>query len=148
MAMKGFDWRGEAVRKRMEKATAVGINRTMGECVALSKANHTWQNRTGTAERSIRIYRSAVRVASQIRGWWGSVNVSYFKNLEFGSPPHLIFPTRGRVLVWKGKDGKRRGATVVRHPGTKAQPVLVPTAHKVYPRLAMHIRNAFGGVFG
>ena len=66
--------------------------------------------------------------------------------LERGTKPHIIRPRNRRVLAWpatgagrrlsgRARTATRRGglggmafATVVHHPGTKAQPFLVPAA--------------------
>ena len=60
--------------------------------------------------------------------------------LEFGTKPHVIRPRRASVLSWtqgkrlSGRNRTGRGAgarvfaRVVHHPGTKAQPFLLPGA--------------------
>ena len=60
--------------------------------------------------------------------------------LEYDTRPHVIRPRRGRMLAWPASAGGRRlsgrartGAAMrfarkVNHPGTKAQPFLVPGA--------------------
>ena len=74
-----------------------------------------------------------------------TVNASYAAAVEFGSKPHVIVPKRARVLAWPASEGGRRlsgrartkggkpiGPTAfamkVNHPGSKAQPYLVPAA--------------------
>ena len=71
----------------------------------------------------------------------------YAAAVEFGSKRHVIVPKRARVLAWPASSGGRRlsgrartkggkpvGPTVfamkVNHPGTKAQPYLIPAAEK------------------
>jgi len=78
-------WYGDRVKRKMERAARIGINRTMGEAVAHGKANHEWNNRTGTAERSMRIQEPAQTVGGKTSGTWGSVGVVYFIWLERGS---------------------------------------------------------------
>lgn len=59
--------------------------------------------------------------------------------LEFDTRPHIIRPRRGKVLAWPANGRRLSGrartnsgrmifARQVRHPGTKAQPFLVPGA--------------------
>lgn len=60
--------------------------------------------------------------------------------LEFGTRPHIIRPKYKKVLAWGASAGDRRlsgrprtggamrFASYVNHPGTKAQPFLVPGA--------------------
>lgn len=69
----------------MQRAARIGVNRTMAEAVAHAKKNHEFKNRTGTAERSIRIEKAAETVGLTTSGVWGSAAVSYFWWLEFGS---------------------------------------------------------------
>ena len=74
-----------------------------------------------------------------------TVNANYAAAVEFGSKRHVIVPKRARVLAWpaaagaarlsgraRTKGGRPTGPTVfaakVNHPGTKAQPYLIPAA--------------------
>lgn len=110
-----FEWYGDEIKQRMEKAARVGVNATMAEAAAYAKANHEWQNQTGTAERSIRIAQNAKTDGDATYGLWGSVQVGYFQFLEFG--------------------------TALR----KAMPTLRPAARIAYPRLATLIKAAYAG---
>lgn len=71
------------------------------------------------------------------------VNAPYAAAVELGSKPHVIVPKMARVLAWPSAEGSRRlsgrarkGTTAsdmtfaakVNHPGTKAQPFVVPAA--------------------
>lgn len=71
----------------------------------------------------------------------------YAAAVEFGSRPHVIRPKRGSVLAWPADasgrrlSGRRRTnagrliiARKVNHPGTKAQPYLVPGAKRALSR--------------
>lgn len=108
-------WYGDKVVKRVQKAARFGINKTMTEAVVLSKATHPFENRTGTAERSIRIVLPAQTGSdNQTIGFWGSVAVGYFWFLEMGTEAMK-----------------------------KSYATLVPTARKVYPRLAANIREGW-----
>ena len=86
MAGKAFNlkWHADQVMARINKATAAGINETMGEAVHEAKANHPgWQNRTGTAEGSVKILGFANAKQGVIEGRWGSLGVEYVEQLEF-----------------------------------------------------------------
>ena len=84
--MAELKWFGDDIKKKIVKASIMGVNRTMALCVAEAKGNHNgWQNRTGAAERSIRIAHAAKEIGDHIIGIWGSVQVEYFFWLEFGS---------------------------------------------------------------
>jgi hypothetical protein len=135
MALK---WKGDKMKARMEMAAKIGINETMGEGVFLAKETHPFTNRTGTAERSIRIVAAAARAGGGlIRGIWGSIGVVYFKWLELGTEAmdHRVRAatsrTPGRVPVWSGaKSGMY-------------EPTLRPVARMTYPGLKQNIRDAW-----
>ena len=67
-------------------------------------------------------------------------NTPYAAAVEFGSKPHIIRPKKGKVLAWGGPrrlTGRLRSggkptnfASLVHHPGTRAQPYLIPGAKK------------------
>jgi hypothetical protein len=68
-------------------------------------------------------------------------NAGYAAFVELGTRPHVIRPKRKRVLSWPAagsarlsgrtrNGGTRVFARRVNHPGTKAQPFLVPGARK------------------
>jgi len=77
-------WLGKELIKKMEVAEAKGINLTMAAAVLVAKRNHPgWQNRTGTAEGSIRVSQFAKREGGRLFGLWGSLDVDYMLNLEF-----------------------------------------------------------------
>ena len=72
---------------------------------------------------------------------------SYAAAVEFGSRPHVIRPKKARILAWPAAEGDnrlsgraRKGAAMVfarkvNHPGSKAQPYLVPAAVKAVGKL-------------
>lgn len=105
-------WRGPQVAEKLAQAAREGVNATMGVAVLHAKENHSFQNRTGTAERSIRIAREAETHGHKTSGLWGSVGVLYFVFLEFGTALMGPFPT------------------------------LRPAAAAVYPELGANIRRA------
>lgn len=144
----GLDWHGDDVRLRVERAARMGINRTMALCVAEAKENHPFTNRTGTAERSVRIAAAAKTTDGVTVGIWGSVMVNYFKYLELGTEL-----TRGRTSIFQRVAGSK---TAVKKPKNNAAalpwnggswgPTLVPAAKKIYPKLLAQIKWAFAGL--
>lgn len=127
----GLNWHGDRVIRRMRQATRLGINRTMAAGVAAAKQNHEWQNRTGTAERSIRVALPAqTGPDGKTIGVWGSVAVKYFWALEFG---RIV---RGIRTTLKGRFVKKTTAP-------KAYPTLRPAAKKVYVMLPAYIKAAW-----
>lgn len=79
-----MEWRGQVVAAKVRKAAAIGINETLGQSVTTAKSSHGgWQNRTGTAEGSIRITTFAAVEGAHIVGRWGSIGVEYMRALEY-----------------------------------------------------------------
>ena len=71
------------LRRPVEKACITVVNKTMASAVLYAKRNHPgWKNRTGRAERSVRIAQGARLEGSRCRGVWGSVGVNYVPRLE------------------------------------------------------------------
>ncbi len=80
MALK---WYGDEIKRKFQRAAETGINKTMADAVTHFKGNHPgWQNRTTTAEGSVRIQQSAKSEGNRIVGRWGSIGVDYMIWLE------------------------------------------------------------------
>ncbi len=80
--MKNFVWKGDGLKRVVKAAVRRGIDKTMSEAVIHAKNNHPgWQNRTATAEGSVRVHTFA-RGTGLIVGVWGSLQVNYVPNLE------------------------------------------------------------------
>jgi hypothetical protein len=137
-----MSWRGPEVIARVQRAARIGINKTMTQAVLTAKNEHPWRNRTGTAERSIRVASPAKTIGNETVGIWGSLQVGYFIGLERGNPAHLIRARRKKALSFEA-GGKDIVVRSVRHPGNKPMPILIPTARKVHPRLAQNIKEAW-----
>jgi hypothetical protein len=109
------------------------------DTIARAKANADKFHKTRHLQRNIlpgRVTKDSVQIG---------VHVPYASAVEFGTKPHVILPKRSRVLAWPATEGGRRlsgrartkagkptgptaFATKVNHPGTKAQPYLIPAA--------------------
>jgi hypothetical protein len=83
--------------------------------------------KTGNLRRSIRVGRITARSAETIAG------ANYAAHVEFGTKAHEIRPRNARALRWKVPGGYRF-ATRVRHPGTRAQPFMIPGAERAISR--------------
>jgi len=59
--------------------------------------------------------------------------LDYGKYVEWGTPPHVIYPKNAKALHWKS-GGKDVFAKVVHHPGTRAQPFIRPSFRDDLPR--------------
>jgi HK97 gp10 family phage protein len=55
----------------------------------------------------------------------GPVNVPYARAQEYGSKPHVIIASPGKVLVFQA-GGQTRFAKSVKHPGNKPHPYIRP----------------------
>ena len=104
-------WLGGEIRRRAQRAQAIGVNKIMSECVDHAKRNHPWTFRSGTLHGSIRIVRFARPGKGGVRGEWGSADVKYAIYLELGT---------SRM---------------------KPYPYLRPAADEWYPKLAAAIRG-------
>ena len=90
---------------------------------AISEQKRRAPVRTGNLRRSIRLGRITARSAETIAG------ANYAAYVEFGTRAHEIRPRTKRALRWKDGTGYRF-ARYVRHPGTRAQPFMIPGAEK------------------
>lgn len=95
--MSFLRWRGHLVKRRMQSASIMGINRTMGESVIYAKSNHPWENRTTTLEKGIRMIQAAAIRGAKIAGVWGVANVLYGKYLERSTKWRWLAPTARQI---------------------------------------------------
>jgi hypothetical protein len=87
--------------------------------------------KTGNLRRTIHVGRVTDRSAETI------ASAEYAAYVEFGTKPHEIRPRNRRVLRWKDAQGTVRFARRVRHPGTKAQPYMIPGAERAVSDLVL-----------
>ena len=132
-------WYGEAIKRKVEQAQRQGINATMAAC--LREAKSRVPVRTGLLQGSLRMV-PAKKMGDKIYGLWGSFQVRYAADVEFGTKPHVIEPVNKKALYWAGAPHPVKR---VHHPGTRPHPYIIPAAEKEYPLLAMRIKMAFGG---
>lgn len=79
-----LNWRGKRIQQQMRAASIAAVNEVMADCVSTVKngGHPGWQNRTGTAERSVQIQDFAAAQGAMVLGRWGSRGVVYMKWLE------------------------------------------------------------------
>ena len=125
---------GQAALQRRLRAVADGrtlLQTVQLKAVAEAKRLHAPNRKTGHTSRTIMPGGSGPGFTIvQAQG------AAVF--LEFGTKPHTIRPRKASVLSWtankrlsgraRTNGGRRFFAKVVRHPGTKPQPFLVPGA--------------------
>ena len=114
-------WRGDEIKRKMERATKIGINETTSACVTKAKRDHPYHNITVTAEGSVQM-RDAQNESGRIVGRWGSWAVNYFRRLELG---------------FNGTDSLGRSYSQAPRPSLR------PAADAEYKHLARRIKAAF-----
>lgn len=123
-------WKGDKVKRSVERAQIEGVNATMAACVLHAKANHgagahgslRFETDTGALERSLRIVnRATASPFGGVRGRWGSVGLAYARRIELG---------------FQGKDSAGRIVDA------RDYPFMIPAAQAEYPKLAQRIRRA------
>jgi hypothetical protein len=105
--------------------------------LAVARAKEIVPRKTGNLGRTIRLGQITDTQAQIIAG--GQAGVGYAQAVEFGTRPHVIRPRNKKVLRF-GRNTRLSGtprsgsdvifARQVNHPGTKAQPYLMPGAKK------------------
>jgi hypothetical protein len=89
--------------------------------------------KTGNLRRSIHLGTVSARSATTIAG------AKYAAPVEFGSRPHEIRPRSRKMLRFKGRSGVVF-ARVVRHPGSRARPFMIPGAEAAIRSVAIRDR--------
>lgn len=115
------------------------------QVVTVQEAQKTVPRKTGNLQRNIRPGRVTGSSAEV------EARTPYAAAVEFGTKPHIIRPRYAKVLAWGGprrlsgrlkKGGKATNfAKVVHHPGTRAQPYLLPAARKAVQRVQEALVN-------
>lgn len=107
--------------KAVEKAPA-GLMRRLA-LSAVGQQKRLAPVRTGNLRRTIHIERVTRSSATTV----ASANYAAF--VELGTKPHVIRPRRKKVLRFSA-GGRVVFTKYVNHPGTKAQPFMLPGAQK------------------
>lgn len=103
------------------------------------KENAPWQDRTGIARQSLQAGVEVTEDLGRITLYFQH-GVEYGQFLEEGSPPHEIRPRDKKALYWPGADHPVRR---VQHPGSKAYPIVQPTAEGAVPEVRALIERWF-----
>lgn len=135
--MRGFD----ALDRRFAALASGKATKLLLGQLGDKAVTHAWllaPRKTGNLKRTIRV-DDVDTVNQTVRVVAGGMDiVGYAADVEFGTRPHIIRPVHGKPLAWGGtrrlSGSLRKGAKpdhfawMVRHPGTKAKPYLVPGA--------------------
>jgi len=136
-AKAAFSKHGLDFEAALERIVERSAQRTRGRAMRNAPSNF------GELRRSIQVERRSnlSRIVT--------VNKAYGSAVEFGTKPHDITPKRKKALAFKPGAGFKfwdeSGRVVVkrvRHPGTKAQPFLVPALEAEEPTLVLAIKRA------
>lgn len=153
MAVPVLKWNGAAVRRRVARAAAVGIDETMEEGVRLSKAGHPdyppasapgerYASRTGSNVAAIRIKVAAVEAGTKVSGLWGSDDdVSLF--LEIGTSRKNSGAPRAAERAAAGGGDMWAIPPPASPPQMAARLTLRPSAQVAYTGLARRIAIAY-----
>ena len=110
-----MDWRGPQVRRAIQRASQLAIDKTTAECVNDAKQNVPVV--TATLQGSFRIEPAEIKGAF-VSGRWGSFDVNYALAIEMGNPSLIpaggdakrdTLPNTGRSIR-TGNTGFLRGA--------------------------------------
>lgn len=130
-------------RLKAVEGSSTGLPRLLGLAV-VAEAKRLVPRKTGNLGRRITLGTSS---GDQIMV---RARTPYAAAVEFGTGPHVIRPKRRRMLrfpaagsqvtlggrVKKGK-GRYAFARMVRHPGTRAQPYLIPGARNALGKFGL-----------
>lgn len=144
MTLRGAD----DLQARLNALRSGGQHRKMlGQIglLAVQEAKDLVPRKTGNLGRTIRLGTVTERSVQVKAG--GDRNVGYAAAVEFGTKAHDIVPVRAKALAWGGArrlSGSLRSGSAptffakrVRHPGTRAQPYLIPGAKKAMSKAGL-----------
>ena len=111
------------LRRRVDALDDLGPFMRDLALVATAEQKRLAPVKTGNLRRSINVGRVTNTSAETI------ARAEYAAYVEYGTRPHEIRPRNRRVLRWK-KGNTYVYARRVNHPGTRAQPYMIPGAQR------------------
>lgn len=93
-----------------------------------------------TNNGSVKTGQLRANINTRISVFEGEVKAAtkYAKGVEEGTKPHIIKPKKGKFLYW---EGAKHPVKMVKHPGGKAKPYLVPALEKETPILLKSLED-------
>lgn len=154
--MGTFKWNGDAIKRRAIAASALGIDKTMSECVADARTGHPsyppasepgerYANRTNFAIMATDIMEPAVDTGDgRVKGRWGSTDETALF-VEIGTSREDSGSPRAEVREAQGGGDMHAIPPPSEPPLMAARPTLRPAADAHYPGLAGNIGRAYRG---
>lgn len=134
------------LKKAVEAACSIVIKRAQTEYFVNTGGAvtiRTLVSRSGHLRKSI--HKDVQMKGSEVVSAFIGTPVVYARIHELGgtTAPHVITPKRASVLSWIGRDGTRRFAQRVNHPGSKvpARPYLRPAIKDTKPQVLEIIKR-------
>jgi hypothetical protein len=140
VSVEGFDElnrRLDAIGNPRQALGRIGLQ-------VVARAKELVPRQTGNLGRTIRLGQVTETNVQVIAG--GQAGVGYAQFVELGTRPHIIRPRNKKMLAW-GKNRRLSGsarsgsemifAHEVHHPGTRAQPYIMPAAQEVVAKSGM-----------
>lgn len=124
------------LQRVLDAAIPAAIDDTTAAAAIEAKRNHGWQNRTGTAEGSIRFDPATKVGPGRWRGVFGSFDVMYFIFLELG---HFVASARG--FQYRGGHPERAFARFI-----KGDHTLRRAADVEFPKIGARLRARMAGI--
>ncbi len=121
-------WRGKELAASFPFAVRYGMDYVMSLCVAGAKVDVP--RKTTILQGSIQM-RPTTQSDKMFIGQWGSWSVKYALPVELGTGPFIIRNGFGRGIL-------------IKHPGLRARPYMVPQTDKFYPMLPEIIKETLG----
>ncbi len=125
-----LNYKGQEVAASIVSGARRAMDGLMATCVQGAKREHSFRNRTGILEGSIQM-EATREEGNALVGRWGSYSVKYALYIEQGTDPYVIRNGFGRGIL-------------IKHPGLRPRPFLMPQAEANYPSLPDRIRAETG----
>ena len=105
-----------------------------------AKQGVLWKDQLGHARQGI--HAGVERSRDEINIYLAH-GMEYGEHLEKGTKPHVIRPRKKKGLYWGVQKAPNKPLIVkeVKHPGTKAYPIIAPTVDRNYPEIKETVKE-------
>lgn len=129
--------------------------------MAVPRAMAIWENEIAPVVKEAVRFNAPVRtgrlrdsVVMERRARKGGIEITFLSDtpyagyVERGTPAHMIYPRRARMLHWVDPGGESVFRKEVHHPGTRANPFVDRAVMELYPwireRLGAAVKDEMG----